>query len=94
MAEAINTITVSTRGEGSTQRTNFEALIDTKTRRDTPGVTTRTRKPVVTTAIKKAHESVSRQEAAESTQQQTEDYGITVTFKMRINNFLGDGAKC
>lgn len=46
------------------------------------------------TSVKKAHETVSTQGATESTQQQTEDYGITVTFKMNVKNFLGAGRGC
>lgn len=93
MAEAISTTQVSRRGEGSTQRTTLKAE-ESASRTQTPGKTTRTRRPVTTTSQKPSYESVSQTEPVVSEQVQTEDIGITVTFKIRITSFLGLKGGC
>ena len=91
---AVSTTTVSNRGEGSTQRTDFKSLKDTQRRTSTPGKVTRTSKPVKSTSTKSAAESVSTQEPAESQQVQREDYGFTIRFTINVQNFLNGPGGC
>lgn len=93
MAEIVKTITNTSRGEGSSSRTNYLGNTE-QTRTETPGTKTRTRRPTKTTVKKGGYENVSKQDPSESSQTQKEDIGITVTFKLKINNFLGTGSRC
>lgn len=91
---AVSTTTTSSRGEGSTQRTDFRSIVDRQTRTSTPGKVTRTSKPVKSISTKSAAESISTQDASESQQVQHEDYGFTIKFTINVQNFLGHPGGC
>jgi len=93
MAETVETIQRSSRGESQISTTRFEGG-QTSERRQAPGKSTRTRKPVTNVTKKPAVESLRTADAHEDQQEQSEDMFIDVTFKMNIKNFLGSGRGC